>query len=260
MSASQTGTTLPSQTTTTPLGANETYSSPLVGVAEFGTLNIHLKSDQDCVFEVMWRNDGNNDQTSGGIIEFKVADSPDGVITQFPVAGTSFQYELTTSSTPQTLLLVSVFASYFPYFPPAPSSSSMALSAKIPELCYTAAGDFTHITDKIDVSQWVSLSISTGRFPSSTNSTTSRLRVQFFEDDGGGTEREIVDWEFSRNRSNTVSGADDGGNYWHVPVCGSKVILTFTGSSSTGTFGTTYGSLVPVGNAFMAGALPGSYP
>jgi hypothetical protein len=119
--------TLPTQTTTTPLGAGESYTSPLIRVSEYGSLHIHVKSDENCDVEILWRNDGNADRTSGGIINYVAADAPDGDIYQFPISGTSFQYKVTALTTPQTYLLASVFASYSPYISNEMSSPSSSL-------------------------------------------------------------------------------------------------------------------------------------
>ena len=132
-SSRQAGVTLPSQTFTTPLVALSSYSSPLVAAAEYGSLNVHLKSDQNFTFELFWRNTGSEYSTSAGATEFAVNDNEDGTILQFPVAGTAFYYTITAGSTSQTSLLVSVFASYFPYFPD-PTMSSPPPSELITDL------------------------------------------------------------------------------------------------------------------------------
>lgn len=257
MTSTQVGSTIPSQTNITPLEANEIFISPLTGVAEYGTLNIHMKSDQDFTLEVIWKNAGNNDHTIGGIVEFKVADSPDGVISQFPVAGTSFQYKLTASSIAQNSLLISVFASYFPYISSSSSMASLSISEKIGDLCVTAPGVSSVTTSKIDVSEWASLSIGCGRiFPVSLSyHLTAEVRIQFFSDDSGGTEVKVADWTFERTRGDTYSSFASGGNYWHIPVCGDRVVITYSGGSTTGVFGQVFGSKIPVGNAFAKGIL-----
>jgi len=266
MSSSRSGTTLASLTYAGPPLANgETYTSQFVNVSEFGTLNIHVSSDVSTVVEIFWKNGNQTDVTSGGTASLNPAVDPKGSIFSFPVSGTSFNYVITSEGN-QTSVLVSAFASFYPFVfssddmsssssPPTPSSERIAdLSLGAGRLLNNSTNAVT--TPIVDVSTFSSLTVFVNRFaPSSSDSTPSyTAETSFFEDDFDNPGNLVeVSRMFLQFDPNVVIGNERfAGQTQTVPVNGSHCQIRY---ETNGTSNFTRGTGLVWGNT---GIIPAS--